>query len=150
VAISATGATGGVGVATFLTVIDFTSGTGVVFLGGDTDANLALAAGVGLGAAATAFGAADTAALVLTAGTLEGTTAVFGDLLVLAEGAATLVFAAAGRTASIAVFALSALLLDAVFLAETDLEVVAALATVALAGAATFFFGVVTSCLLAV
>ncbi len=42
VTISATGVTGGVGVATFLTVIDFTSGTEVAFCRDDTGANLAL------------------------------------------------------------------------------------------------------------
>jgi hypothetical protein len=150
VAVSATGATAGVGVATFLTVIDFTSGTEVAFFGDDTVANLALEAGVGLEAAATALGATGTAALVLTAVTFGVTTTNLGALLVLAGVLTALVLTAADGAALTAVFSFTAGLVGAAVLAETDFLAGAALTTWAFAGAATFFFEVVTSCLLAV
>ena len=159
------GAGAGVGAATFLTVIDFASGTGVAFLGDDAGATLALPAGVGLDAAATDLGAG-AAAFVLAAGNLEVATAVFVLLGVLAAGGA-LGFGATGDTAlalltvltaglastatvflASGAFTTTALLAGAV-LAGADFLAAAALAKVVFTGAATFFFGVVTSCLLA-
>ena len=177
---STTGAVAGIGATTFLTVIDFASGTGVAFFKDDTGATLALAlaAGVGLEAATTDLGAG-AAAFVLTAGALEETPVVFILGWALATGGAALGLDAAlalltGLTAVLVLpttvflandaltaraFFTCGALTAAAFLAGTFLAgavlagasflAAAALAEVVFTGAATFFFGVVTSCLLA-
>ena len=164
--VSTTGSSAGVGAATFLTVIDFASGTGVAFLRDDAGATLALPAGDGLEAATTDLGAG-AAAFVLAAGNLEVAVAVFVLLGVLAVGGAALGLEATGvvalalltvlteglaLTATVflasGAFTATAFLAGAV-LAGTDFLAAAALAEVFFTGAATFFFGVVTSCLLA-
>ena len=191
--VSATGATEVVGVATFLTVIDFTSGTGVAFLEDATDATLALAAGVDLMGVTTAFWGAGAAVLVLTGLAFGAGTTFFGFLRVFAADGAALFFSGVGTTLAGVLVLLNALtggadftgttflagtvLADTAFLAGAALAGTAFLAGAALAGtaflagaalagttflggaalaevfftgAATFFFGVVTSCLLAV
>lgn len=164
--VSTTGSSAGVGAATFLTVIDFASGTGVAFLRDDAGATLALPAGDGLEAATTDLGAG-AAAFVLAAGNLEVAVAVFVLLGVLAVGGAALGLEATGvvalalltvlteglaLTATVflasGAFTATAFLAGAV-LAGTDFLAAAALAELVFTGAATFFFGVVTSCLLA-
>ena len=132
----------------------------------DAGATLALPAGDGLEAATTVLGAG-AAAFVLAAGNLEVAVAVFVLLGVLAVGGAALGLEATGvvalalltvlteglaLTATVflasGAFTATAFLAGAV-LAGTDFLAAAALAELVFTGAATFFFGVVTSCLLA-
>ena len=137
-------------------------------------ATFALGAAVGLGAVTGALGATGAAAFVLTGFDLAGTTALFGLLSVLRAVAAALVFTTglggalvkaltgalvtaltavlvtALPTFLAGVLGLATLLTGAVGLVCTPFLAGAALAEVVFTGIATFFFGVVTSCLLAV
>ncbi|WP_143473924.1 hypothetical protein [Limnohabitans sp. 15K] len=107
-----------------------------------------------------ALGATGVAALVLTGAgaALAFTTGLEEALAEVLAGALTgafatvLVTALAGAftTALVGVLALASLLTGAAGLACTPFLAGAALADVVFTGAATFFFGVVTSCLLAV
>ena len=129
-------------------------------------ATFALGAAVGLGTVTGALGATGAAAFVLTGFDLAGTTALFGLLPDLRAVGAALVFTTglggalvkaltgalvtALPTFLAGVLGLATLLTGAVGLVCTPFLAGAALAEVVFTGIATFFFGVVTSCLLAV